>query len=500
MASTLKSCCSGIPQRWIFVLMGFLALFTAYAMRVCLSIAITQMVVPIEETKEYLDDTCPTFEDEAPANSTAFKGGTFEWSEYTQGLILSSFYWGYVITHFPSALVAEKFGGKYTLGFGILFAGILTIVSPYIVYWGDATAFIIVRTLLGVFCGCMYPTSNVMLSHWIPLSERSKAGSMVFAGGPLGTVFATSVSGLILEYSSIGWPAVFYFFGGCGVVWFIVFMLVCYNNPVEHPFISDNELKFLQEELSEHKHDDMPPVPWKEILTSKPVWALTVASFGNGWGFATLISDLNKYMSSVLKFSIQDNGYLSSLPFLCMWFGSIISSWISDWLIVKDKMSATNVRKWGTTIASVGPALCLIGASYAGCNRVVVITMITLGMTLLGSSLPSIKVNVLDLSPNYAGSLMALTNVFAAGTGMVTPSIVGFLTPHQTLEEWRLVFWTIFGVFLGTNVIFVMYASGDVQEWNDPQYLRKLRESKKKPKIKEEVELLPVTKSEKEHE
>lgn len=64
--------------------MGFLALFNAYAMRVCLSIAVTRMVVPINETKEYLDDTCPTFEDETPANSTAFRGGTFEWSEYTQ--------------------------------------------------------------------------------------------------------------------------------------------------------------------------------------------------------------------------------------------------------------------------------------------------------------------------------------------------------------------------------------------------------------------------------
>lgn len=401
-----------------------------------------------------------------------------------------------MITHFPGGLIAEKFGGKYTLGFGILFAGILTILSPFVVHWGDATAFIIVRILMGVSCGIMYPASNVMLSHWVPLSERSKAGAMVFAGAPLGTVFATSVSGLILEYSSIGWPAVFYFFGGCGILWFIVFMLVCYNNPVEHPFISDEELKFLQEDLSEHKHDDTPAVPWKEILKSKPVWALIFASIGNGWGFGTLISDLNKYMSSVLKFSIQDNGILSSLPFLCMWFGSIITSWISDWLIVKDKMSVTNVRKWGTTIASVGPALFLISASYAGCDRVTVVTMITLGMTLLGSSLPSIKVNVLDLSPNYAGSLMALTNIFAAATGIVTPYIVGLLTPHQTLEEWRLVFWIVCGVFLGTNVVFVVYASGDVQEWNDPQYLRKLKESKKKPKIKEEVELLPVTKSE----
>ena len=408
-------------------------------------------------------------------------------------MILSSFYWGYVITHIPGGLIAEKFGGKYTLGLGILFSGILTCLSPAVIRWGDATGFVIVRILMGLGCGTMYPASNVMLSQWIPQEERSKAGSMVFAGAPLGTVFATAVSGLILEYSSIGWPAVFYFFGGCAILWFLLFAVLCYNTPLDHPFISDEEVKFLNEQLSEHKHDKPPAVPWKQILTSKPVWALTIASVGNGWGFSTLISDLNKYMSSVLKFSIQDNGYLSSLPYLCMWFGSIITSWISDWLIMTEKMTSTNVRKWGTTIASAGPALFLIGASYAGCNRTAVVVMITIGTTLLGSSLPSIKVNVLDLSPNYAGSLMALTNAFAASTGIVTPYVVGLLTPHQTLVEWRMVFWIVFGVFIVSNVIFVIYASGDVQEWNDPEFLRKRKADKKKKKAaKEEVKLLPI--------
>ncbi|XP_011506437.1 PREDICTED: sialin-like isoform X2 [Ceratosolen solmsi marchali] len=479
--------------------MTFFSLFCAYTIRVCLSIAITEMAKPNNETLLISDDTCRP--ERAPgsassANSTAFEtarvGGTYEWSEYTQGVILSSFYWGYVITHIPGGMIAEKFGGKYTLGLGILWNAIFTILTPLGVKLGGATALIVLRVLVGLAQGAAYPALNVMLAQWVPIEERSKAGSLVFAGAPLGTVFATTISGLILHYSDDGWPTVFYFFGGVSVLWFIVWVLVCYNSPSEHPFVTDAEAKFLQEQLSRHKHAKPPAVPWGHVLRSLPVWALVAAMVGHGWGFLTMISDLPKYMSSVLKFSIENNGYLSSLPYLCMWFGSILTSWVADWLIARRHMSTSNVRKLGNSIASVGPALFIVGASYAGCDRVYVVTMIALGMTLMGAALPSMKVNGLDLSPNYAGSLMALTNGIGAFTGIVTPYIVGVLTPNQTLSEWRLVFWIICAVFLASNLVFVLWADGDVQYWNDPDFLRQEKSDKRARKVKESIELLTI--------
>lgn len=389
-------------------------------------------------------------------------------------------------------MIAEKFGGKYTLAFGILWNGIFTILTPIGVQYGGATALIILRVLVGLAQGAAYPVLSVMLAQWVPIEERSKAGSLVYAGAPLGTVFATATSGLILRYSESGWPAVFYFLGGLSLLWFVLWMIFCYNDPHDHPFISEAEFKYLHEQLSQHKHKKPPRVPWRHVLRSMPVWALVAAMVGHGWGFHTMISDLPKYMGSVLKFSIENNGYLSSLPYLCMWLGSIVTSWIADWLIVNDHMSTTNVRKLGNSIASVGPALFIVGASYAGCDRVIVVLMIALGMTTMGAALPSMKVNGLDLSPNYAGSLMALTNGIGALTGIATPYIVGILTPNQTLSEWRLVFWIICAVFLATNLIFVIWADGEVQYWNDPDFLRKEKSDRRAKKAKENVELLTV--------
>lgn len=72
-----------MQQRWVFAVMGSLAVVNAYAMRICLSIAITQMVKPQENSSNstVLDKTCPSSESTSSISSGT---GTYEWDEYTQ--------------------------------------------------------------------------------------------------------------------------------------------------------------------------------------------------------------------------------------------------------------------------------------------------------------------------------------------------------------------------------------------------------------------------------
>lgn len=70
---------------------------------------------------------------------------------------------------------------------------------------------------------------------------------------------------------------------------------------------------------------------------------------------------------------------------------------------------------------------------------------------------------------------------------------MGILVTNQTLTEWILVFWIIFAVTVVTNIVFVLFGSGEVQEWNDPNFER----SKKKDKMiemKEVEKLLTIEK------
>lgn len=81
-------------------------------------------------------------------------------------------------------------------------------------------------------------------------------------------------------------------------------------------------------------------------------------------------------------------------------------------------------------VAATGPALGILGATYSGCDRTLVVTFFTGGMGLMGAFVPSLKVNCLDLSPNYAGTLMALVGGVGAVSGIITPYLVGLLTPN----------------------------------------------------------------------
>lgn len=80
--------------------------------------------------------------------------------------------------------------------------------------------------------------------------------------------------------------------------------------------------------------------------------------------------------------------------------------------------------------AAVCPAIFIVAASYAGCDKVAVVVLFTIAMGFMGTFYAGMKVNSLDLSPNYAGSLMAVTNGIGAITGIIAPYVVGVLTPH----------------------------------------------------------------------
>lgn len=457
-----------VPQRYLLALMGFFGVANAYIMRGCLSIAITQMVKqPSQDHFNSTDpDSCPY-----PADATQVKNITilnqgFDWDESTQGVILSAFYYGYIFTHIPGGLLAQRYGGKHTLGVGILLTGIFTMLTPWVAEHG-AIPMVILRVLMGFGEGTTFPALSTLLAQWSPPLERSQLSTLVFAGVQVGSVISSAGGGFILQNHS--WPWVFYVFGALGIAWFLVWSALCYNDPSSHPFISEEELNYLQKSIGEtSRRDDLGGTPWKAILTSAAVWATIIGETGHDFGLFAIVTDLPKYMNDVMHFSIADNGILSAMPYLVMWVTSLILGYIADKILEKNWMTITNLRKVLATFGAVGPAIGCLLASYAGCDKTAVATLFAIGMGFMGFCYASLRVNSLDLSPNFAGTIMALANGIGSVSGMVAPTLIGFLTPNRTLQEWRLVFWVMCVVLILSNFVFIFWGSGEVQSWNEP--------------------------------
>ncbi|XKL69543.1 hypothetical protein PGB90_007312 [Kerria lacca] len=473
-----------IPQRYIFGLLGFLALANAYIQRFNLSLTITEMTHPIYHHSGNKDNVdCPGSFHETNKTKESYE---FSWDETIQGVILSAVFWGYVVTMIPGGMIAERYGGKHTLGFGMLCSTISTLITPFIVRKTNFIGLICMRVFIGLGQGPLYPSLNVLLSQWAPMHERCRLGALVFAGAQVGNVISMALTGIVLQ--TFEWTSVFYLYGVFGLIWYVLWLVFISDVPASHPFITDKEKKYLADTVTDvtDERRNLPLTPWKRILTSPAVWGVILAQIGHDWGLFTIITDLPKYMKQVLHFSVAENGVLSALPYLSMWISALITGVLCDWLIKTKGCNVTFVRKVFVTIAATGPAIGTIAASYAGCSKVAVTICFTAGMALMGAFVPSLKVNPLDLSPNFAGSLMAVVGCIGAISGIFAPQVVGLLTTHGTLLEWRNVFWISFYMLIVTNVIFLIFGSGEVQPWNEIAMPTEYQEKSEKSQTNEE--------------
>lgn len=121
---------------------------------------------------------------------------------------------------------------------------------------------------------------------------------------------------------------------------------MCYSDPESHPFLSDNEKDFLEKEMGQlRRKKNQAATPWRLILTSLPVTAICIGQMGFSFTFLTLLSNLPKYMSDVLNFSIRENGLWLSLPYALMFSSAQISGFISDFAINRKYIKITLARK-----------------------------------------------------------------------------------------------------------------------------------------------------------
>jgi MFS family permease len=138
-----------VSVRFLLSFMLFLGIGLQFLQRTNMSIAIVCMV-----------DTTATTDAVAAANTTAnnetlqpyhhHTDGKFDWSKSTQGLILSSYFYGYMLTQIPSGWLCLKYGPKMVIGVGILGSSLATILSAPAAqlsfYW-----LIALRFLTGLF-------------------------------------------------------------------------------------------------------------------------------------------------------------------------------------------------------------------------------------------------------------------------------------------------------------------------------------------------------------
>ncbi|XP_059476719.1 sialin-like [Neocloeon triangulifer] len=455
-----------IPARVVLGFLSFSGFLTNYMLRVNLNIAIVSMTgaansTDANRTLAECKVNITGFElDESPAKSVA----EFDWDNYEQGLIHGSFYWGYVLSMVPGGMLADNYGAKLIYGGSNLICSLMGFLIPAAARM-HLNALLGVRFFQGFAAGVTWPAMNVMASRWIPPDERSKFIS-TYMGNSVGVALTFPLCGILIE--AFGWEWAFHVPALICLLWCVWWWYCAFDSPSQHPRISKEELDYLEKNVIISKKKLALPV--MEILKSAPFWALLVANLGSMWAFMTVTTYGPTYLKMVYDINVKKNGFLSGLPNISRFTGSLFFSWLFDKMISLKHCSITSARKVANAISQLIPSILFMLMGAVGCNYTAEVIVLTAASLLGGCASSGPIVNSVDLAPNFSGSIMGLMSLAGMSSGFLVPMFVGFIIKEdQSMERWSIVFQITAALGFVATVIFSVFGSGKVQSWNEPR-------------------------------
>ena len=419
------------PYRFKVVFLSFLAVFICYIDRVNISVAI----IPMQEQ--------------------------FGWSEIQVGIILGSFYFGYMITMILGGYLADKYGGKKVLGYGLLIWSIFTIITPFFAYSG-LWWLILIRVLMGLGEGITFPSWHAIYARWIPFNERTRAVAFTNSGIAAGTVFGYVVAAAII--SNYSWEWIFYSFGVLGVFWYFFWSKSVTSYPEDNKNISHHELQLIKNEAP--ANSSPLSIPFLKLVSNGPFMAIAVATFCNNWSLYTFLSYLPKFVNS----PISEGGmgidlgsslfvYAILIPSLVSIFSLIMGGVIADSLIKKGH-EIIKVRKVVNSIGFFGSAifLYLISLQEALFNVVFLLCLINV---CSGICAGGFGVNHADLGPKYTGSLVGISGSIGMVAAILSPIVAGLIL--EITNSWDVIFYICSAVLIFGGLFYLLFASANRQ-------------------------------------
>ena len=420
-----------IPERFKLVFMSFLAIFICYIDRVNISVAI----IPMQQQ--------------------------FGWSETQVGIVFSSFYFGYMFTMILGGYLADKYGGKYVLGFGVLAWSLFTFLTPIFAYQGFFAIFLI-RVLLGLGEGVAFPSIHSLYARWIPFTERTRVIAITNSGISAGTVFGFALTTIIITMYS--WELVFYLFGLLGIIWSFFWFKGFSSMPSENKKISDYELsKILNEAPSS---ENAKKVPFKNLISNLPFLAITVATFCNNWVLFTFISYMPKYVNSDISIgglglSLESDTFLILiiLPAVIGVISLLIGGFIVDTLI-KQGLKVIVARKLFNSIGFFGAGVLIYLIPYQTSVEITLILLCLINFCI-GMAAGGFGVNHADIGPNYTGNLFGIAGSIGMIAAVFSPLAAGFILDNT--NSWFLIFNISTIVLFFGGLFYLFFSSANKQ-------------------------------------
>eukprot|EP01113_Clastostelium_recurvatum_P049013 TRINITY_DN9017_c0_g2_i3.p1 TRINITY_DN9017_c0_g2~~TRINITY_DN9017_c0_g2_i3.p1 ORF type:complete len:492 (-),score=80.29 TRINITY_DN9017_c0_g2_i3:31-1506(-) len=155
-------------------------------------------------------------------------------------------------------------------------------------------------------------------------------------------------------------------------------------------------------------------IPWRTIMSRKEVWAIIVTNFGSDWGNTILFNWMPSYLYEVHHASFDQMMYLTPLPYISMFFGSLLAGVAADHMRKRD-MPLHRIRKIMNAIGLMGPCTSVVilglwGLLYPSSSSSGFASLILMGgFFTLSAVQAGYKPNILDVSQQYPGIIYSVS-------------------------------------------------------------------------------------------
>lgn len=329
------------------------------------------------------------------------------------GILLSAFYYGYVICMPAMGWLAERYGAKRVLGSGVAIWSMATLTTGFA---GGFATLLALRVLLGIGESVAFPCASKVLAHAVAVSRLGLANGILSFGYLLAPAVGTLLGGYLMTV--FGWRPVFIVFGALSLTWLWPWRRAEIGpsaslTPASMPASGGSQPSFAQ------------------VLSRRELWGASLGHFASNYGYYFIVSWLPFYLIKSRGFSMGSMVAIASWAYLLNALSALAMGWLADrWIgagcsstiVYKAIMAANHIAGIGCMIAMVTlPAVGSIAALFvfeiaSGCSYP---GLFAIPQILAGPRASARWVGVQNAAGNVAGLIApAITGVLVDQTGL----------------------------------------------------------------------------------
>jgi MFS transporter, ACS family, hexuronate transporter len=347
----------------------------------------------------------------------------YGWSQGDYAFVVNAFTISYTVMQSVVGRLLDVFGTRLGIGVSVAFyslMGALTAIA------GGKYSFAAFRFLLGAGEAANNPGGAKAVSEWFPVKERAWAVGLYNSGCAIGGAAAPFIAVPIYLYFD-SWRPAFVITASMGFIW-LLFWLLLYRRPEEHPRISPKELAHIQAgraTAAAGAAEAPVKIGWLKLLRYRQTWGLVLGRFllDPFWFFVTNWFAL--FLTSK-GFSLKDSAMGFWAPLLAAGFGNFFAGGLSSWLVARGWQPGRARR---AVLLFFGPSMVLIALSlftdsYA--LLLVVFSYATFAYTCCGTMFLTLPTDVFHT--RAVGSVMGLAGTSAGIGTLITTYLIGVVS------------------------------------------------------------------------